>query len=225
MNSLLYACLIVTISVCACSKDDSLSEEEKKWISMKPIFEMSEASKGFHPPEHIADILEKYLEETGLSQKGDASLKACASARVVAKSSKALLCEDFEDPVECAFRHKKWQGNLRLALISKTMDLNRDGINDYIIRVPSCLEFNFAYTWQNFVILSKKEGGHKVDFTVNANIFKILADHKNDGNIIIEGINSYNGISLNVWMLNKSSYKNKPCFYQDKVYGKKKILM
>lgn len=94
-------------------------------------------------------------------------------------------------------------------------DLNGDKIADYIIRGDQCSGFSHTYTWEVFVLLSQKEKPHKLALALNTNRFDVMPIVKYGGQVIVEGISSYNGESVNIQVLQSGEYVPEACFYRD----------
>ena len=209
--------LLLCISVSSCSKDtlDLIDPENKKLINTKPILVMTtEGDSNFvQIPESLAIKFVDILEKSNLQQ----NVKPCAAekgyAAMLKKPEKCLNNDELD--ADCGAKEGYWKGYLNTQLITKTLDLNKDNIPDYIVSGDSCTGFSHNYTSDFFVFLSKNDHDFNLALSTSAGFINVLPINKDGEYLIMDGTEKYNGDSANFWKLSNNIYTNTDCFYQD----------
>ena len=209
--------LLLCISVSSCSKDtlDLIDPENKKLINAKPILEMTtEGDSNFvQIPESLAIKFVDILEKSNLQQ----NVKACAAekgyAAMLKKPEKCLNNDELD--ADCGAKEGYWKGYLNTQLFTKSLDLNKDNIPDYIVSGDFCTGFTHNQTSDFFVFLSKNDHDFNLALSTSAGFIKVHQVNKDGEYLIIDGSDTYSGDSANFWILNKNIYTNTVCFYQD----------
>lgn len=216
-NLFMVIVLLLCISVSSCSKEelDFIDPENKKLINTKPILEMSvEGDSGFVKiPESLAIKFVEILEKFNLQQ----NVKACAAEKGYAamlKKPEKCLNYDVLD-ADCADREGYWKGYLNTQLLTKTLDLNRDNIPDYIVSGDSCTGFTHNASADYFVFLSKGANDFSLALTTSAGFIKVLPVNKDGEYLIIDGTDKFSGDSVDFWKLNKNIYIHTGCYYKN----------
>lgn len=200
-------------SLCSCSntQDALIDEVSQQIINAKPLIEDRETPWA---TQATAKIANQFLDALN-AQSPDLveQIKICA-----AKSNpSSSRCDNDENPDDqCLIRKGYWKGFVSRHLRTATIDLNGDGISDYLVRVDDCIEFQHPYTWEVFVLLSRHGKPHHIALQTNANRFDVMPIDKHGGKIIIDGISSYNGESASIYVLKEERYVEDACFYRDR---------
>ena len=197
------------------SKSVLIDAESQKIINATPLLHMSTEgdSDYFSPPEALAIQFLDLLEKASLQKE----LRACAAAdeyRANGAKSKKCINYDIDMNDECLIREGFGKGYLHKQLVSKKIDLNNDNIPDYIVSGNTCTGFSHNYTSDFFVFLTQKDGTYNLALTVSASFISVVPKANGKGYLVIDGVNSYNGDSANIWNLEGSRFKNIACFYQ-----------
>jgi hypothetical protein len=219
------ACLLsiqILLCLCGCSKNDpeNISTENLAIINTKPEIDLGEGDITDHPPENVAVMFVNYLDQYKID---NAVRESAALDRLNELGEKSKCYNEVSEDVDCAVKEGYWKGRLNTHLYSRAVDLNSDKIPDYILSGDSSAGFTHVYTFEYFVLLSLKDKSYTVALSTNASHFAVLPIVKNNGKVIVEGIDSYNGISANIWRLEGRKYVNEACFYTDKVTPYKNV--
>jgi hypothetical protein len=199
------------LGACSHSADETIGAESKRIISLKPLLEQSEEPWPTHPSEKVAI---QFLNALAAQDPSSAEqIKSCA-AQSNPISEKCQTGESYD--AECSIKRGYWKGFVAKHLHAATIDLNGDDIPDYIIRGDMCSGLFHNYTWETFVLLSRKSHPHHLALSTNANHFDVMPLSKLGGQVIVEGISSYNGESLNIHVLQNGKYVPEACFYRDR---------
>lgn len=209
--------LLLFFSLDSCSDNESIliDVESQKIINATPLLHMSTEgdSDYFSPPEALAIQFLNLLEKVGLQK----DVRACAAAdeyRANGGKSKKCINYDIDMNDECLIREGFGKGYLHKQLVAKKMDLNNDNISDYIVSGNTCTGFSHNYTSDFFVFLSQKDATYNLALTVSASFISVVPKANGKGYLVIDGVNSYNGDSVNIWNLEGSRFKKTACFYQ-----------
>lgn len=214
--SKIFVCAAIGLSIslfagCSNSESEAIGADHKRIIGLTPLIDHGEEPWPTHPSEKIANRLLSTLE---MQTPGSSTeIKACA-ARDNPAAAKCHIEEAYDS--ECGVKGGYWKGFVGKHLFSFQADINGDNIPDYIIRGDYCSGFSHNYTWDVFVLLSHKNKPHDLALAVNANRFDVMPLAKRDGQVIVEGISSYNGESVNIHVLQNGKYIQEACFYRDR---------
>jgi len=213
MISLLLLCF--SFAGCSDSEPELIDPVNLKIINTKPILQMTTEGDNqyFSPSETLAAHFVELLEKSNLQQ----NVKACAAAdgyKAMGEKSKKCIYGDDDLNEECAVKEGYWKGYLHKQLNAKKMDLNNDNVPDYIVSGDSCTGFSHNYTSEFFVFLSQKDGTYMLALSTSASFISVVPKANGNGYLIVDGTNSYNGDSANMWSLEGAKYTNIACFYQ-----------
>lgn len=168
-----FATLAAGISFFTVDQGDLIDGGRKIIIGEKPIVEAQETPWPSKLPEKIAEQFIDLLDANTANSSNE--IRICA-ARNNPASEICQVEEMFDN--QCALKHKYWKGFVAGHLSATKIDLNNDGVFDYIIRGDSCTGLSYSYTWDVFVLLSQKNKSYRIALNTNSNRFDVMPTKK-----------------------------------------------
>lgn len=201
--------VVFLLAACNSKENDFIDAETKRRIQLEPLVSLSEITEEV-PSTQLAKQFLRLLEKEDRDLA--TSLKSCAIKEYEGNQG---ICDNYDDgDIDCALKQGFWKGTFAKHLRVAKVDLNNDQKPDYIFTGDNCSGFAGAYMFEYFVILSDQPRKHlAARFT--ATHVNVMPETLGDGKIIVEGISSYNGQSLNIWKLSQGRYIEDQCMWRD----------
>ncbi len=228
VNLLILACLAL-ISACG-QKDAGVSDEDIRVSNLEPLPQTSnrligkerqvKPSEPDYVPEPVAQSLKTQLAKWPNGGELAGALSYCSGVLVSTRLGMKSACDDgYSDRPErsCIEQHGYGRKSIGQALTADRIDLNGDGVKDYIISDRYyCQDLSANQSNVYFVMLSNARKDFTLAYADWASYAMYAVDDRVKGKLVlIESAGKSYGTYSTIYELRDSKYLPKACIFHD----------